>query len=94
MLFIANGRMRWEAPGMPKKSTEALFKSMVKKGLPAPVQQKLEQVVGLSKMDWPLFVEHIVHHVNYHRKEAECVRHFLLLCDQSRGVRPNTLNGS
>ncbi|CAI5692236.1 unnamed protein product [Oreochromis niloticus] len=53
------------------KSTEALFKSMVKKGLPAPAQQKLEQVVGLSKMDWPLFVEHIVHHVNYHRKEKQ-----------------------
>ncbi|KAL7381783.1 hypothetical protein ABVT39_011217 [Epinephelus coioides] len=43
------------------KTTQSLFKMMVKKAMPESVQRSLEDVVGLMKMDWPLFSEHIVH---------------------------------
>ncbi|KAL7394422.1 hypothetical protein ABVT39_025917 [Epinephelus coioides] len=44
---------------------------MVKKAMPESVQRRLEDVVGLMKMDWPLFSEHIVHHVELYRKDKK-----------------------
>ncbi|KAL7392923.1 hypothetical protein ABVT39_003966 [Epinephelus coioides] len=44
---------------------------MVKKAMPESVQRRLEDVVGLMKMDWPLFSEHIVHHVELYRKDRK-----------------------
>lgn len=41
--------------------TENLVKLMIKKSMRQPVQKRLDGVVGL--MEWPLFTEHIVHHV-------------------------------
>lgn len=37
--------------------------------MPKEVQNKLNQVVGLMKMDWPVFSEHIVHNVDTCRAE-------------------------
>ncbi|KAL7382642.1 hypothetical protein ABVT39_025623 [Epinephelus coioides] len=45
------------------KTTQSLFKMMVKKAM--------WYVVGLMKMDWPLFSEHIVHHVELYRKDKK-----------------------
>lgn len=44
-----------------------MFRSMVKRSLPTPVQTALDGVVGFSKMDWPLYSEHIAHHVKQYR---------------------------
>ncbi|KAL7382099.1 hypothetical protein ABVT39_016920 [Epinephelus coioides] len=46
---------------------------MVKKAMPEKggVQRRLEDVVGLMKMDWPLFSEHIVYHVELYRKDKK-----------------------
>ncbi|XP_046870728.1 uncharacterized protein LOC124463065 [Hypomesus transpacificus] len=50
-------------------TTQRLFMLMVKKAMPLEVQKCLDGVVGLMKMDWPLFSEHIVHHVDNSRKD-------------------------
>ena len=52
-------------------TTQRLFMLMVKKAMPQNVQKCLDGVVGLMKMDWPLFSEHIVHHVDNCRKEKQ-----------------------
>lgn len=52
-------------------TTESLFKVMVKKAMPSEVQKRLENAVGLMKMDWPLFAEHLIHHVESVRKEKQ-----------------------
>lgn len=52
-------------------TTESLFKVMVKKAMPLEVQKRLERVVGLMKMDWPMFSEHLIHHVETVRKERQ-----------------------
>ncbi|KAL7392773.1 hypothetical protein ABVT39_001356 [Epinephelus coioides] len=57
----------WKA----NKTPQSLFKMMVKKAMPESVQRRLEDVVGLMKMDWPLFSEHIVHHVELYRKDRK-----------------------
>lgn len=71
--FLHNFQRKWkEETGSAwnaNNTTESLFKMIVKKSLPQQVQKKLEEVVGLMKMDWPLFSEHVVHHVEQCRKE-------------------------
>lgn len=52
-------------------TTESLFKVMVKKALPLDIQKHLEGVVGLMKMGWPLFSEHIIHHVEGVREDKK-----------------------
>ena len=52
-------------------TTKSLFKVMVKKAMPQEVQKRLDNVVGFMKMEWPLFSEHIVHHVENYRKEKQ-----------------------
>ncbi len=37
--------------------------------MPPPVQKRLNGVVGLMKMPWPQFSEHIIHHVDQLQKE-------------------------
>lgn len=44
---------------------------MVKKSMPLPVQRRLDSVVGLMKMPWPQFSEHIVHLVDQCQKEKK-----------------------
>ncbi|KAI3371821.1 hypothetical protein L3Q82_024375, partial [Scortum barcoo] len=39
--------------------------------MPAEVQKRLENVAGLMKMDWPLFSEHLIHHVESVRKDKQ-----------------------
>lgn len=41
---------------------------MLKKALPDEVQKKLEEVVGLSSVDWGTFIAHVIHHVDQFRK--------------------------
>ena len=50
-------------------TTKSLFKVMVKKAMPQEVQKRLDNVVGLMKMEWPMFSEHLIHHVETTRKE-------------------------
>ncbi|CAK6964818.1 uncharacterized protein LOC124463065 [Scomber scombrus] len=50
-------------------TTKSLFKVMVKKAMPQEVQKRLDNVVGLMKMEWPLFSEHLIHHVETIRKD-------------------------
>lgn len=75
--FLHNFQRKWkEETGEAwnaNLTTQSLFKLMVKKAMPVEVQKKLDNVVGLTKMDWPLFTEHIVHHVEIHRKEKKDV---------------------
>lgn len=52
-------------------ATENIFKMMVKKAMPQEVQKRLDTVVGLAKMPWELYEEHIVHHVERCRKEKQ-----------------------
>lgn len=71
--FLHNFQKRWkEETGEAwnaNKTTQSLFKMMVKKAMPEEVQRRLEGVVGLMKMEWPLFTEHIVHHVELYKKD-------------------------
>ncbi|XP_078018800.1 uncharacterized protein LOC144458255 [Epinephelus lanceolatus] len=73
--FLHSFQKRWkEETGEAwnaNKTTQSLFKMMVKKAMPEDVQRHLEGVVGLMKMDWPLFSEHIVHHVELYRKDKK-----------------------
>lgn len=59
----------WNVNGI----SEMLFKLMLKKAMPSEVQKRLNNVVGLMKMDWPLFSEHIVHYVELCRREKRQV---------------------
>ena len=71
--FLHNFQRKWKdetgSAWNVNDTTKNLFKLMVKKTMPAEVQKCLDGVVGLMKMDWPLFSEHIVHHVDNHRRE-------------------------
>ncbi|KAL7401359.1 hypothetical protein ABVT39_026909 [Epinephelus coioides] len=73
--FLHNFQKRWkEETGEAwnaNKTTQSLFKMMVKKAMPEEVQRRLEGVVGLMKMEWPLFTEHIVHHVELYKKDKK-----------------------
>ena len=73
--FLRAFQKRWrEETGSnwnSNNTTESLFKVMVKKALPPEVQKRLDNVVGLMKMKWPLFSEHIIHHVEGVRKEVQ-----------------------
>lgn len=42
---------------------------MVRKTMLQKVQKHLDNVVGLMKMDWPVFSKRIIHHVEQRRKE-------------------------
>lgn len=42
------------------EASKALFKLYVKKAMPKEVRNKLNQVVGLMEMDWPVFSEYIM----------------------------------
>lgn len=46
-----------------------VFKPMVKM-LP-PVQKGLDGMMGLMKLGWPLFLEHIIQYVEQHRREIK-----------------------
>ncbi|KAL7382289.1 hypothetical protein ABVT39_020133 [Epinephelus coioides] len=73
--FLHSFQKRWkEETGEAwnaNKTTQSLFKMMVKKAMPEDVQRRLEGVVGLMKMDWPLFSEHIVHHVEFYKDKKK-----------------------
>ncbi|KAL7384070.1 hypothetical protein ABVT39_023561 [Epinephelus coioides] len=73
--FLHSFQKRWkEETGEAwnaNKTTQSLFKMMVKKPMPEDVQRRLKGVVGLMKMDWPLFSEHIIHHVELYRKDKK-----------------------
>ncbi|KAK2861048.1 hypothetical protein Q7C36_005214 [Tachysurus vachellii] len=45
-----------------------LFKLMLKRALPAEVQDQLETVVGLNTMPWATFEANVIHHTELHRK--------------------------
>lgn len=44
---------------------------MVKKAMPQEVQKRLDNVVRLMKMEWPLFSEHLIHPMENSRKEKQ-----------------------
>ncbi|KAJ8278258.1 hypothetical protein GJAV_G00085650, partial [Gymnothorax javanicus] len=70
--FLHTLQCRWrEETGGPWNAnvfTEHVFKLMVIQNLPQPVQKRLDNVVGLMKMEWPMFSEHIIHYVGLHRR--------------------------
>ena len=51
------------------EASKALFKLYVNNAMPKEVQSKLNQVVGLMKLDWPVFSEHIIHYVEQCRAD-------------------------
>ncbi|KAM3622627.1 uncharacterized protein V6R79_001318 [Siganus canaliculatus] len=71
--FLRDFQRKWkEETGSvwnANNTTQSLFKVMVKKAMPLEVQRRLENVVGLMKMEWPMFSEHVVHFVEQCRKE-------------------------
>ncbi|KAL7405332.1 hypothetical protein ABVT39_027323 [Epinephelus coioides] len=62
--FLHSFQKRWkEETGEAwnaNKTTQSLFKMMVRKAMPEDVQRRLEGVVRLMKMDWPLFSYYIL----------------------------------
>lgn len=73
--FLINFQKKWRdetgSAWNTNDTTKSLFKVMIKKTMPPEVQKRLDNVVGLMKMEWPLFSEHIVHHVENWRKEKK-----------------------
>ncbi|XP_029700614.1 uncharacterized protein [Takifugu rubripes] len=55
------------------ETTKALFMMYIKNAMPKEVQDKLNGVVGLMKMTWPVFSEHIIHYVNAYRAEKQAL---------------------
>lgn len=48
-----------------------LFRMLLRKALPEEVQKRLEEVVGMSSMEWNPFMAYITHHVEQHRKQKK-----------------------
>lgn len=57
----------WNANESPK----ALFMLYVKNAMPKEAQKKLNHLVGLMKLEWPVFVEHIVHYVEAYGEQKQ-----------------------
>ncbi|XP_029686437.1 uncharacterized protein [Takifugu rubripes] len=55
------------------ETTRALFMMYIKNAMPKEVQVKLNGVVGLMKMTWTVFSEHIIHYVNAYRAEKQAL---------------------
>lgn len=55
------------------ESSRSLFMMYVKNAMPKEVQNKLNGVVGLMKLEWPIFSEHIVHYVDVYRAEKRAL---------------------
>lgn len=43
----------------------------VKNAMPKEAQKKLNHLVGLMKLEWPVFVEHIVHYVEAYGEQKQ-----------------------
>lgn len=75
--FLHEFRRKWKAEtGSEWNANEAsksLFMLYAKNAMPKEVQVKLSGIVGLMKMDWPVFTEHIVHYVDAYRAEKRAV---------------------
>ncbi|XP_056879085.1 uncharacterized protein LOC130519563 [Takifugu flavidus] len=75
--FLHNYQKTWKSEtGSEWDSTEttkALFMMYVKNAMPKEVQTKLNGVVGLMKLTWPVFSEHIIHYVNAYRAEKQAL---------------------
>ena len=75
--FLYNYQRMWKdetgSEWDSNESTKALFMLYVKNAMPKEVQDKLNAVVGLMKMDWPVFSEHIIHYVKAHRAEKQAL---------------------
>lgn len=71
--FLHAFQHKWEeetgSPWNVNNTTQSLFKLMVKKSMSPEVMGRLDNVVELMRMPWEQFQEHIVHHVEQHRKE-------------------------
>ncbi|KAM4583817.1 uncharacterized protein PAE49_003635 [Odontesthes bonariensis] len=74
-VYIAQQLKKWrqESEGEIEKSPAwvTLFRVSIKEALPAPVQGRLEDVVGLNSMSHGQFRDHVVHAVNKYRKELK-----------------------
>lgn len=72
MTFVQSFQDKWRNETGAKWDSSAasvgLFKMLLKNALPEEVQKKLEEVVGLSSMEWTTFMAHITHHVEQYRK--------------------------
>ena len=51
--------------------TTCAFTEYLKIALPTPVQEKLEDVVGLGSMTWEMQREHLTHYTEQHRAAKE-----------------------
>ena len=73
--FLHNFQKRWrEETGEPydaNKTTEQMFMLYAKNSMPPEFVKRLDGVVGLLKMSFPLFSEHVAHHVEALRKEKK-----------------------
>lgn len=49
----------------------AMFRDSVMKGLPGPVRSRLEDVIGLSTMEYTLFCEHVTLAMEKHRNQEQ-----------------------
>jgi len=71
--FLHRFQQKWKtetgSDGNELKTSGPLFRTYIREAMPKEVQAKLDGVVGLMKMDWPLFSEHVIHYVNMHRAE-------------------------
>lgn len=75
MISSAVSRKKWlEETGSSWNQTETnqrLFQMMLKRSMPQEVQNALDEVVGLHNMEWKVFKDHVIHHVERHRKKKE-----------------------
>ena len=71
--FLHRFQQKWKtetgSDGSELKTSGPLFRTYIREAMPKEVQAKLDGVVGLMKMEWPLFSEHVIHYVNMHRAE-------------------------
>ena len=73
--FISSFQKKWlEETGSSWNQTETnqrLFQMMLKRSMPQEVQNALDEVVGLHNMEWKVFKDHVIHHVERYRKKKE-----------------------
>lgn len=53
---------------------QTLFRRAIVEAMPAPIQNKLDKVVGLTSMSSPQFHDHVAHALEKQRKDGRKIR--------------------
>ena len=50
---------------------QSIIRAKIQKGLPLPVRSKIAEVVGLGNMTKNVYIDHIAHQVELHRRKQQ-----------------------